>query len=173
MLVLNNTFSFRFGNESSNKEKKFMPFNANTNCSDNIDIVLEMGINNDIKKRKTPQNNVYEIIAAYRQATLHILTVVEHKNQNMEYDADIFDAAEFGDLDTLKSYWSDQINIDWQDLDGMDLVMTACKFGNKDIISYLLTLKPDLTKKNKKGQTALDIALELNSKQIIDLFNEA
>ena len=91
----------------------------------------------------------------------------------MEYDADIFDAAEFGDLDTLKSYWSDQINIDWQDLDGMDLVMTACKFGNKDIISYLLTLKPDLTKKNKKGQTALDIALELNSKQIIDLFNEA
>ena len=91
----------------------------------------------------------------------------------MEYDSDLFDAAEFGDLDTLKSYWSNEININWQDLNGMDLVMTACQFGNKDIVIHLLTLKPDLTKKNLKGQTALDIAIELNNQQIINLLNEA
>lgn len=41
----------------------------------------------------------------------------------MEYDADIFDAVEFGDLESIKTYWTDQINIDWQDGDGMDSSM--------------------------------------------------
>lgn len=91
----------------------------------------------------------------------------------MEYDGDIFDAAEFGDLETLKLFWTDQINVDWQDSNGMDLIMTACQFGNEDVVIHLLTYKPDLTKRNKKGQTVLDIAIEINNKNIIDLINEA
>jgi hypothetical protein len=33
-------------------------------------------------EKKTTANNVYEIIAAYRQATLHILTVVIREPKN-------------------------------------------------------------------------------------------
>jgi len=91
----------------------------------------------------------------------------------MEYDGDLFDAAEFGDLETLESFWTDQINVDWQDLNGMDLIMTACEFGNENIVIHLLTYKPDLAKKNNKGQTALDIAKKANHKNIIKILSEA
>ena len=36
----------------------------------------------------------------------------------MSYDADIFDAVEFGDLLSVQMYWTDAININWQDETG-------------------------------------------------------
>jgi ankyrin repeat protein len=90
----------------------------------------------------------------------------------MEYDADIFDAVEFGDLEIVKLYWTDEINIDWQDSNGMNLVMTACLFGHIEIVKHLLKYGPDLTIKNMKEQTVLDIAQELNHQEIIALLSE-
>lgn len=31
----------------------------------------------------------------------------------MEYDVDIFDVVEFGDLELIKIFWLKEINIDW------------------------------------------------------------
>ncbi|WMX13173.1 ankyrin repeat domain-containing protein [Aureispira sp. CCB-E] len=56
----------------------------------------------------------------------------------MEYDADIFDAVEFGDLESVKMYWSKEMNIDWQDSNGINLIMLASRYNHKEIVKHLL-----------------------------------
>ena len=85
----------------------------------------------------------------------------------MEFDADIFDAVEFGNLADVQTYWTDSININYQDLSGIDLLMLACKYGHLDIVKYLLQFNPDLENKNNKGQTAIDIAIKNNFMEIV------
>ena len=87
----------------------------------------------------------------------------------MEFDLDIFDAVEFGDLDTLKSYWKDSININFQDSNGMDLLMIACSYGHIEIVKFLIKHKPNFNNKNKLGQTAIDIATLNDHEPIIAL----
>tara|TARA_B100000795_G_C22751296_1_gene419536 strand:- start:73 stop:342 length:270 start_codon:yes stop_codon:yes gene_type:complete len=89
----------------------------------------------------------------------------------MEFDADIFDAVEFGDLATVKNYWKDSININYQDLNGMDLLMVACSYGHINIVTYLLDHKPNLLNRNIKGKTALNIATQNGFEAIVRLLN--
>lgn len=84
----------------------------------------------------------------------------------MNYDADIFDAVESGDLETIKSYWTKEIDIDFQDNNGMNLIMLASTYNQKEIVSYLLTLNPNLYLKNNNNETVFEIAERLESKEI-------
>ena len=89
----------------------------------------------------------------------------------MEFDADIFDAVEFGDLQTVQSYWTEEINIDWQDGKGMSLLMYASYYGHSDIVRFLLTKAPNLALVNHKGKTSLDIAKENQQDEIVNILS--
>ena len=70
----------------------------------------------------------------------------------MKYDLDIFDAVEFDDLRSVKMYWHKDTDVDWQDEKGSNLIMLAAYYGHNKIIEFLLTKKPDLSLRNKKGK---------------------
>jgi len=87
----------------------------------------------------------------------------------MEYDADIFDAVEFGDLESVKMYWSKETNIDWQDNNGINLIMLASRYNHKEIVKHLLTLNPNLYLKNNEEETVFQIAERLEDKEIFKI----
>jgi ankyrin repeat protein len=72
------------------------------------------------------------------------------------FDPDIFDAVEFDDLESLKMYWRNDINIDYQDLNGMTLLMYAVSYDHTAIIEYLLSKNPDLGLRDKMGASVFD-----------------
>ncbi|MBS9770788.1 MAG: ankyrin repeat domain-containing protein [Trichodesmium erythraeum GBRTRLIN201] len=84
----------------------------------------------------------------------------------MEYDADIFDAVEFGDLESIKIFWSKETNIDWQDNNGINLIMLASRYNHKEIVKHLLTLKPNLYLRNHENETVFEIANKLEDRDI-------
>ena len=87
----------------------------------------------------------------------------------MEYDADIFDAVEFGDLESVKMYWSKETNIDWQDNNGINLIMLASRYNHKEIVKHLLALNPNLYLRNKEEETVFEIAERLEDKEIFKI----
>lgn len=54
----------------------------------------------------------------------------------MKYDADIFDTVEFGDLESVKLYWSEETNIDCQDCNGMTLLMYSVSYTNVEVVNF-------------------------------------
>lgn len=88
----------------------------------------------------------------------------------MEYDSDIFDAVEFGDLETVKTYWKKEINIDYQDNNGMSLIMLASIYNHKEIVNHLLTLNPNLYLRNNNKETVFQLAEKLKDKEIYNKF---
>ncbi len=62
----------------------------------------------------------------------------------MKYDADIFDVIELDDLASVKLYWREGIDVNWQDNQGMNMLMYAVSYSNIQIIDFLLSKKPDL-----------------------------
>ena len=91
----------------------------------------------------------------------------------MEFDADIFDAVEFGDLQTVQSYWTEEINIDWQDGKGMSLLMYASYYGHSDIVRFLLAKAPNQALENAQGKTAIEIAAENHKKEIVNILTQS
>ncbi|MFK7808086.1 MAG: ankyrin repeat domain-containing protein [Saprospiraceae bacterium] len=91
----------------------------------------------------------------------------------MEYDSDIFDAVEFGDLKSVKRHWTKEINVNFQDENGISLIMLASRYNHKDIVNHLLTLKPNLYLKNKEGETVFQIAGQLKDKEIFKTITES
>lgn len=90
----------------------------------------------------------------------------------MEYNADIFDAVEFGDLTTLKIYWTDETDIDYQDDKGRSLTMLAARYNHKDIVHHLLTFNPNLSLLNNEQETVFQIAEQLEDKEIYNILVE-
>lgn len=86
----------------------------------------------------------------------------------MEYNADIYDAVELGDLDSVKLYWTENININYQDLNGMTLLMYASSYGFEDIVEFLLSFNPDIELQNKEQKTALDMANKNGHKTVFN-----
>ena len=78
----------------------------------------------------------------------------------MKYDGDIFDAVEYGELEQVKMFWTDEIDVNWQDGAGMDLMMLACHHGHYEIAHHLLQFNPDLKQHNHAGLSAYDIAIQ-------------
>lgn len=87
----------------------------------------------------------------------------------MEFDLDIFDAVELYELTSIKMYWQESTNIDWQDIRGRSLLILAAHYGDPEIIQYLLSKNPNPDLKDKHGKTALDIAREDNKTEAIKL----
>jgi hypothetical protein len=72
----------------------------------------------------------------------------------LTYDGDLFDAIELGDLESAKIYWSEDIEIDYQEKGGNSMLMLAVSYGFKDVVEFLLSKQPNLNLKNDQGQTA-------------------
>jgi len=87
----------------------------------------------------------------------------------MKYDADIFDAVEWGDLETVKIFWTDEIDVDWQDLIGMNLLMYAVKNSHREIVKYILQFNPNLHLLNKENETVFQIAQSTKNNEIYQL----
>ncbi|MEN0048098.1 MAG: ankyrin repeat domain-containing protein [Bacteroidota bacterium] len=90
---------------------------------------------------------------------------------NLETDPDIFDAIEFGDIETVKNYWTDHINIDWQDNKGMSLIMYAVYYADIPIIELLLTKNPNLHLRSNDGQTVFDIAKARDNEDLLEMLS--
>lgn len=84
----------------------------------------------------------------------------------MKYDADIFDAVEFGDLETIIDFWTEDTDIDYQEDNGVNLIMLATKYKHKHIVKHLLTLNPNLYLWNNEDETVFQIAERLKDKTI-------
>lgn len=87
----------------------------------------------------------------------------------MEFDPDIFDAVEFGDLDSVKMYWTNKINVDYQDSRGINLLMLAVIFGHEKLVKHLLQFNPNLYLKDNEGKTVFQFAESLIDKTIYNL----
>lgn len=91
---------------------------------------------------------------------------------SLTYDGDIFDAIEFGYLKSVKLYWRESIEIDYQEKGGNTMLMLAGYYGFEDIFEFLLSKKPNLDLKNNRGQTSADIAREKGHTKILDLLEK-
>ena len=85
------------------------------------------------------------------------------------FDPDIFDAVEFDDLESVKMYWRNGINVDYQDLNGMTLLMYAVSYDHIAIIEYLLSKNPDLGLRDQTGASVFD---KVKSKEVLFLLQE-
>ncbi len=77
-----------------------------------------------------------------------------------ELYVDIFEDIKHGDLDEVKEGLTSDLDIDFQDPDGMSLLMQAACYGHEEICVFLLDLKPDVILENKDGKSAVDLAEE-------------
>ncbi|MBQ4106247.1 MAG: ankyrin repeat domain-containing protein [Lentisphaeria bacterium] len=73
-------------------------------------------------------------------------------------DPAFFAAAKNGDLTELKRLLATGIAVNAEDLSGNTALMTAVFNRQPEVVRYLLTLHPDLTHKNRFGQSAADFA---------------
>lgn len=88
----------------------------------------------------------------------------------MKYDADIFDAIELDDLASVKLYWREGIDVNWQDNQGMNMLMYAVSYSNIQIIDFLLSKKPNLQLVNKANESVIEMAERLGNHKVIELF---
>ena len=97
------------------------------------------------------------------------LLVIKQDEMKLIYDGDLFDAIELGDLESVKMYWQEGIEIDYQEKGGNSMLMLAVSYGFRDIVEYLLSKQPNLDLRNDQGQTAADIAKEKGYDQILNM----
>ncbi|MCG8329697.1 MAG: ankyrin repeat domain-containing protein [Chitinophagales bacterium] len=90
----------------------------------------------------------------------------------LKYDADIFDAIEFGDIETVKLFWTKHIDINFQEKNGSTMLMLAVAYGDKQIVKFLLSKGPNLAIRNNDGKTAIGIAEENGRLEILDLLSQ-
>lgn len=88
----------------------------------------------------------------------------------MKYDADIFDAIELDDLASVKLYWREEIDVNWQDNQGMNMLMYAVSYSNIEIIDFLLLKKPNLQLVNNANENVIEMAERIGNQEIIDIF---
>ncbi|XP_046562593.1 ankyrin repeat domain-containing protein 2-like [Haliotis rubra] len=76
-------------------------------------------------------------------------------------------ACKFGHLDIVK-HISDKFNIDVQDKGGLSCIMTSVLHGKVAVFDYLRSRGADLTLVDSTGDDALNIALKVDCRQIIE-----
>ncbi|XP_067653767.1 serine/threonine-protein phosphatase 6 regulatory ankyrin repeat subunit B-like [Haliotis asinina] len=76
-------------------------------------------------------------------------------------------ACKFGHLDIVK-HISDKFNIDTQDNGGLTCIMTAVLYGKVAVFDYLRGRGADLSVVDSTGDDALNIALKVNCRRIIE-----
>lgn len=94
------------------------------------------------------------------------------------FDADLFDAAEFGDVDWIRSAVGSvgvdgkPIDIDAQNSRGETILMLASQYGHTEIVRFLLAQEATSDLKDYQGQTALDRAKAWEHTDVIRLLTE-
>lgn len=78
-------------------------------------------------------------------------------------------AAKSGMRDVYDSFVAAEANFDFQDNEGMTPLMWAAYNGDDWTVKDILEARPDRRLKNKKGQTAFDIATHWQKERVIDL----
>jgi hypothetical protein len=78
-------------------------------------------------------------------------------------------AAKLGVRDVYDSFIAAEANFDFQDNDGMTPLMWSAYLGDDWTVKDILEARPDRRLKNKKGQTAFDIATHWQKERVIDL----
>lgn len=78
-------------------------------------------------------------------------------------------AAKTGLRNVYESFIAAEANFDFQDKDGMTPLMWAAYHGDDWTVKDILEARPDRRLKNKKGQTAFDIATHWQKERVIDL----
>lgn len=78
-------------------------------------------------------------------------------------------AAKLGVRDVYDSFIAAEANFDFQDNDGMTPLMWSVFLGDDWTVKDILEARPDRRLKNKKGQTAFDIATHWQKERVIDL----
>lgn len=71
--------------------------------------------------------------------------------------------------DVYDSFIAAEANFDFQDSQGMTPLMWAASYGDDWSVKDILQARPDRRLKNKKGQTAFDIAKQWQKERVIDL----
>lgn len=95
------------------------------------------------------------------------------------FDADLFDAAEFGDIDWVQRFIGGEgvdgklIDIDAQDGRGETILMIASTYGWVEIVRFLLENGADPSLRDSQGQTALMKAQTQEWMEIVDLLKDA
>ncbi len=78
-------------------------------------------------------------------------------------------SAKMGVKDVYDSFMAAEANFDFQDNDGMTPLMWSTYLGDDWTVKDILLARPDRRLKNKKGQTAFDIATHWQKESVIDL----
>lgn len=77
-----------------------------------------------------------------------------------------------GDFDVVSLLLDLEAEVDGQDSNGFTSLMRAVEKNDKFLVSRIVEAGPDLALKNKNGQTALDIAVNLGFKKLEPLLQE-
>jgi uncharacterized protein len=91
------------------------------------------------------------------------------------FDADLFDAAEFGDLGWIQSLIGrtgvdgTPINIDAQDVTGRTILMLAAQYGYMEVVQFLLDQGADANLTDHQGETALMKAYRAGHLQVAEM----
>lgn len=78
-------------------------------------------------------------------------------------------AAKLGVRNVYDTFIAAEANFDFQDNDGMTPLMWSAYLGDDWTVKDILEARPDRRLKNKKGQTAFDIATHWQKERVIDL----
>jgi ankyrin repeat protein len=95
------------------------------------------------------------------------------------YDADLFDAAEFGDIEYAKLLLGHPgcdgkpIDVNAQDTEGTTILMLASYYGHEDMVRLILEHGADPNLKDSKGRTALMRAGSSNHTNVVGLLRNA
>jgi ankyrin repeat protein len=94
------------------------------------------------------------------------------------FDADLFDAVEFGDLDWIKQSLGSTgvdgqpIDIDAQNSRGETILMLASSYGYIEIVHFLLSHNSDPNRRDSQDETALVKAHIRNHVDVVKLLME-
>lgn len=103
-------------------------------------------------------NNLKEILSneEKRKSIPHI----EAEEKSVKKCANIIEAVENGDKDSLKNFIDSGVDINEIDEDGLTPIIAATLGGYSDIVQLLIDAKADVDIKNEDGATALFLACE-------------
>jgi ankyrin repeat protein len=95
------------------------------------------------------------------------------------FDADLFDAVEFGDIDyfniltTPSGIGDDPVDINAQDNSGVAILMIAARYGHTELLRLILEHGANPQLKDNVGKTALDWAANSEQKEAIEILRQA
>ncbi|MCI5054485.1 MAG: ankyrin repeat domain-containing protein [Flavobacteriales bacterium] len=90
---------------------------------------------------------------------------------DMEYDSDLFEAVEFGNLNAVRTFWSEDIDMNYQDKKGWTLLMYAAYYGFTDIFEFLVEKGANVDVIDTENRTARSIALDNGNEHLLELIS--